>query len=34
MSFLRPRLDAYAMSLNKFSADDRASTVGASDVGQ
>lgn len=34
MNFLRSHLDAYAASINRFSYDDRAHTVGASDVGQ
>jgi len=33
-SLLRPLLDAYALTLNKWTHEDRANTVGASDVGQ
>lgn len=34
MSFLRPHLDAYAATISKFDPNERANTVGASDVGQ
>jgi hypothetical protein len=34
MEFLRPHLDAYAVTLNRFAPEDRIHTVGASDVGQ
>jgi hypothetical protein len=34
MEFLRSHLDTYAASLNRWTAEDRANTVGASDVGQ
>jgi hypothetical protein len=34
MSFLRPYLDTYAVTMNRFDPQDRIHTVGASDVGQ